>query len=120
MFKKILLALAIIAAIVSCGNIFKATSSWDKIGTGDVEESYIDTLSRWQLDSLGSVDRISIDFNKDWNKVTGVDYETHVFLIKYLFIKSYADSTSIIYTLRTIDIPRDTLYIVEKRITYYQ
>lgn len=74
--------------------------------------SYIDTLSRHQLDSLFIADTLSFDAESDWIQSMSLT-EDRKPLYKYVFIKNLTDSTGVIYTMCSY---MDTLYIIDKRV----
>ena len=72
-----------------------------------------DTLTRAQLDSVFTVDKISFNIEEDWIASPVLTEDRKEYLYKYVFIKDMTDSTGIVYTLCSY---QDTLYILNKRV----
>ena len=73
-------------------------------------ESYEDTITQSQLDSIILTDTLSFDIQKDWIQSMVINEDETDFFYKYVYLKNYTDTSGMIYTLYSYD----TLYIINK------
>ena len=106
MNKIIAILLAFLLSVSTCQKKVDRVVEHTMIATED-------TLTRYQLDSVFTVDGLSFNIEEDWITSPVLNEEKNDYLYKYVFIKEMTDSTGTVYTLCSY---QDTLYILNKRV----
>ena len=106
---------SILFSMNGCGLIQKLSHKDNTDGTEIVagtQNMYQTTyeFSQWQLDSLCNADKLPTNLN-DWINRGYQDYETKVYVARYMYIKELNDNYEMIYIVT----PRGEIYVVSKR-----
>lgn len=109
---KIFVILFLATNIVGCGCLKKQhNNNNNDTNMGASMYGYEMLANSRQIDSICVADTLN-PYLSEWITTTFVDYETNKTVIQKMYIKKLSDKDEIIY----IVVPKDTLFLITKRI----